>query len=172
MQQRYSNTRCLRNKKRKKQQEQHIRYRAAAAAALAAICMYIKLTSRLIRRRSNHHRWSYICLHWKKKSLNLRRPGQRDSSLSVHLLRSVHDYVSDLYVFIRTNGRLDQDDKTNEKSTRCRETTRARSRPELAGSGGVSTVKHDQQSAHREMCYGYIVYGYKELHPLGLALLP
>ena len=23
-----------------------------------------------------------------------------------------------------------------------------------------------------DVCYGYIVYGYKELHPLGLALFP
>ena len=24
----------------------------------------------------------------------------------------------------------------------------------------------------KQTCYGYIVYGYKELHPLGLALFP
>ena len=41
--------------------------------------------------------------------------------------------------------------KKNEKSTRRRETTRARSRPVLAGSGGASKVKHVQQSAHREV---------------------
>ena len=41
--------------------------------------------------------------------------------------------------------------KKNEKNTRCRETTRARSRPVLAGSGGAIKVKHVQQSAHREV---------------------
>ena len=41
--------------------------------------------------------------------------------------------------------------ENNEKSTRCRETTRARSRPVLAGSGGASKVTHVQRSAHLEV---------------------
>ena len=38
---------------------------AAAAAAAAALCMHIKLTSRLLRRHLNHH--MCLLLHWNKK---------------------------------------------------------------------------------------------------------
>ena len=40
-------------------------------------------------------------------------------------------------------------DKKNENSTRRRETTRARSRPLLAGSREACKVRHVQQTAHR-----------------------
>ena len=54
------------------------------------------------------------------------------------------------YVSVRTNRRSGKIDK-KKNSTRRRETTRARSRPLLAGSGGASKVRQVQQSAHREV---------------------
>ena len=52
-------TRCLRDKKRKKTVT--TTHRAAAAAPTALLCMYTKLTSRLLRRHFNHinYLWSH-----------------------------------------------------------------------------------------------------------------
>ena len=50
-----------------------------------------------------------------------------------------------------TNRPLGKIDKKNEHSSRRRETTRARSRPLLLGSGGARKVRHVQYSAHREV---------------------
>ena len=44
--------------------------RVAAAAAAAALCMHIRLISRLLRRHLNYDRWSHIFLHWNEKKGN------------------------------------------------------------------------------------------------------
>ena len=46
---------------------------------------------------------------------NLRRRGQRDSSLSVHVLRFLHDEILHCYVSIRANIRLGKIDKQRKK---------------------------------------------------------
>ena len=89
--------------------------------------MYIKLTSRLHGRHFNYHRWSYLVPIFtleQKKNVNknthlvlnsiLRHRGRRDSSLSAHVLRFFHDNLWDWYLSIRTNRRLEK----NEKRTR------------------------------------------------------
>ena len=87
------------------------------------------MTSRLLRWHFNHHRFSIAQVTLQSSSMivhiftleqkkyrnnvkhtythctgleNLRRRGQRDSSLSVHVLRFLHDSLSDWYVSIRT----------------------------------------------------------------------
>ena len=126
-------------------------------------CIQIKLTSRLLRRNRNHHRTYFFTAtkkekcHTKKTNITVNMDSnhgqqhQRDSNLPVHLLRFLHNNLSDCYVSIRTNRRLGKIDKGGRNSTRCRGATRGRSRPLLARSGGTSKVRHVQQSAHREV---------------------
>ena len=151
----WNRTRCLRNEKRNDSNNN------TQSSSSDSNTMYAyKLTSRWLRRHLNHHR-TYFYAGTKKRGkchthktiileLSHGRLGQWDNNLLVHLLRFLHGTLSDWYVSIRTNRRLGKTDK-NENSTRRRVTTRARSRPLLAGSGGVSKVRHVQQSAHREV---------------------
>ena len=155
----WNRTRCLRNKKRKKTV---ITTHNSSAAAPAARCVYNWLLAcsddtSIIDDRTYFYTGTKKKSHEKEKHLvlnsNLRRWGRRDSSLSIHVLRFIHVNLSDQsdYVSTRTNRRLERNGKETKKSTRRRETTRARCRPLLARSGGASKVRRVQQSAHREV---------------------
>ena len=106
----WNRTRCLLHKKNKTVITTH----RAAAAAPTALCMYIKLTCRLLLRHFNHHRWLYIFLHWnifdttnkKNHALDstLRSQVQSDSSLSVRLLivgSNMMIFQIDVFVYVR-----------------------------------------------------------------------
>ena len=71
--------------------------------------MHIKLTSRLLRRHLNYH-GTYFDNGTKKREMSHKKKrdtildsnhgqlDQRNSNISVHLLRFLHDNVSDLYL--------------------------------------------------------------------------
>ena len=115
----------------------------AAVAAAAALCIHVKLTSRLLRRHLNHHR-TYFCVftmlqkkwkwntkkghHPRFEAWTLRSQGQQ-STCYPNLFTVYID--RDWYVSIRTNRRLsyfDQKTKTAPVAGRRREHGRGRSR--------------------------------------------
>ena len=118
----WSRTRCLRNKTRKTVIRVTTHSAAGAAAPAAPCIMYVKLTSRLLRRHFDHHRWSYIFLHWNKKNNVTKKKtstgleSQTPSAMGQHPICSpTFSYIMifqiDVFLYIGHLGKIDEKTK-------------------------------------------------------------
>ena len=112
----------------------------------SGLCMHIKLTSRLLRWHLSRHR-TYFYTGTKKREYKKETPSswiqtQDARGTATYLFTYSGSYMTiyqiDTYLYVRTDV-WEKLTKKNENITRRRETTRARSGPLLAGSGGATS---------------------------------